>query len=200
LKTTIEPDSLSEHLERLLELETDADNIRAWHPGLVPGLLQSVDYAAAAIATAAPALAPEDVADRAAARTVRVDTLGQAPGRSARYVIAEEVLYRPLGGAAVLAGQLEHLLTITVLRPSLELRVLPTSSAGHPGLAGEFTLYRHGGRATVFVETLVGGTIITRPEATLAYSHAYDHVEMRALSPAASLRLIEAARSGLGHA
>ncbi|MFJ8766683.1 DUF5753 domain-containing protein [Streptomyces clavifer] len=195
--TPAEPASLDEHLARLLDLETAADTIIGWHPTLMPGMLQSGAYARAAIAASAPALPPHDVEAIAAARLTRIDTLGQAADRRARFVIAEETLSRSVGGPSVLAGQLAHLLNLVALRPSLEVRVLPASDETHAGLAGEFTLYATAGRRAVFVETLMGGTIIDRVERTLVYAHACDHLEERAATPAASLNMIEAARSAL---
>lgn len=190
-----EPDSLAGHVARLVAIETAADTIQGWHPTLIPGMLQSAAYARAAIVASAPALPPHDVTAIAEARLTRIDTLGQSAGHRARFVIAEEVLSKPVGGPAVLAGQLAHLLDLVALRPSLEVRVLPASDDTHAGLAGEFTMYTAAGRRSVFIETLMGGTILDRPERTLVYAHACDHLEERAASPAASLNLIDAARS-----
>ncbi|MEU2413958.1 DUF5753 domain-containing protein [Streptomyces sp. NPDC013099] len=193
MKTT-DPQSLDEHLHRLLVLETEADNITGWHPTLMPGMLQTADYARAVITASAPALAPEDVDERAAGRTVRIDTLGRAAGRTARFVIGEDVLTQPVGGPATLAAQLDHLLTVVALRPSLDVRILPRGAA-HPGLAGAFTVYKAGPGRSVFVENLASTTVLNRPEHVVSFLHAGDHVEQRAASPADSLRMIEAART-----
>ncbi|PWS43901.1 hypothetical protein DKT74_14270 [Streptomyces sp. ZEA17I] len=192
-----DPQSLDEHLDRLLALETAADHIHGWHPTLMPGMLQTADYARAAIRASAPALPPHDVEAIAAARLTRIDTLGQAAGRRARFVISEDVLTKAVGGPVVHAQQLAHLLTLVALRPSLEVRVLPATTDAHAGLAGEFTMYSVAGRRSVFVETLMGGTIIDRVERALLYAHAWDDLQGRAASPAASLEMIEAARSAL---
>lgn len=190
-----EPESLADHIARLINIEQGADLIQGWHPTLVPGMLQSPDYARAAIVASAPALPPHDVTAIADARLVRIDTLGQSPGRRARFVIAEEVLTRPIGGPMVLADQLQHILNTLALRPSMTLRVLPSGSSAHAALAGEFTLYTTAGRRAVFVENLMGGTILDLPERTLVYANACDHLEERAASPADSLTMVRAARS-----
>ncbi|WP_413753059.1 DUF5753 domain-containing protein [Streptomyces sp. R-74717] len=197
---TPEPGSLDEHLERLLAIETAAETIHGWHPTLMPGMLQTADYARASITASAPALAPEDVYRRAVARTARIDTLGRAEGRTARFVIAEEVLTRPVGGPAIIADQLDHLLALLALRPSLQVRVLPSRAATHPGLTGAFTQYQAPQQRSVVTENLTGTAVTSRPEGVLAYSLAYDRVEQRAVSPAASLRMIEAARNRLATA
>ncbi|MFD5207323.1 DUF5753 domain-containing protein [Streptomyces anulatus] len=193
-----DPHSLDEQLHRLLTLETAADHIHGWHPTLIPGMLQTADYARAAIATAAPALDPDVVDDRATARTTRIDTLGQAPGRAARFVIGQDALTQPVGGPATLAAQLDHLMTLLALRPSLDVRVLPRGHE-HPGLYGGFTVYRARPGQSVFVEHLGGATVLDRPEHVTSFLHACDHVVERAANPAESLRMIEAARSRLAH-
>jgi hypothetical protein len=193
LKTT-DPQSLDEHLHRLLAIETEADTITGWHPTLMPGMLQTADYARAAIGASAPAMAPEDVDQRAADRMARIDTLGRAAGRTARFIIGEDVLAQSVGGPATLAVQLDHLMNLIALRPSLEVRVLPRGAA-HPGLAGAFTIYRARPGRSVFVENLASTTVLNRPEHLTSFIHAGDHVEQRAASPADSLRMIEAART-----
>lgn len=199
MTTLPEPASLDEHLHRLLTIETAADHIQGWHPTLMPGMLQTAAYARAAITASAPALAPEDADERAAARTVRIDTLGRAAGRTARFVIGEDVLTQPVGGPATLAAQLDHLMNLIALRPSLEVRILPRGEA-HPGLAGAFTMYRARPGRSVLVENLAGTTVLNRSEHVASFVHASDHVGERAADPAASLRMIEAARMRLAHA
>lgn len=199
MNTVTEPTSLDEHLHRLLALETAADHIHGWHPTLMPGMLQTADYARAAIASAAPALPPHDVEMRATGRTVRIDTLGRSAGRTARFVIGENVLTQPVGGPATLAAQLDHLMTLLALRPSLEVRVLPRGEA-HAGLYGPFTVYRGRPGRSVFIEHLAGTAVINTPEKAVSFIHASENVEERAASPVDSLRMIEAARKRLTHA
>lgn len=199
MNTQTEPASLDEHLDRLLALEAAADHIHGWHPTLMPGMLQTADYARAAIRASAPALPPHDVEKRATGRTVRIDTLGRAAGRTARFVIGEAVLTQPVGGPATLAEQLDHLMTLLALRPSLEVRVLPRGEA-HPGLNGAFTVYKSRPGRSVFVENLAGGTVVNRLESAVSFIHASDNVGERAASPGDSLRMIEAARRRLAHA
>lgn len=190
-------ESLSEHIDRLIRLEKAADTIQAYQPLMIPGMLQTYQYAVSAIHATTPALPIEEVAERADRRQTRIDALGYASDRRAWFVLSEEVLHRPVGGIAVLLEQLEHLLTVAALRPSVTLQVLPLNSEGHPGLAGGFTMYKVGGRRLVFTESLAGSVITERPEDIAVFSSAYDHVTAEALPPAASLELIDRARREL---
>ncbi|WP_406100803.1 DUF5753 domain-containing protein [Streptomyces canus] len=190
-------DSLSEHVARLTAIEADADAVHVWQPMVIPGLLQSFAYAAAAIHGTVPALPLEEVGERAEQRRHRIDRLGRPGSRSVAVVVDESALYRPVGGYAALVDQLERLLTLDALQPSLSVRVLPQGGEAHPGLAGAFTLYRAGRRRAVLVETLTGSTISTRPEDVAAYSGAWERLHGLALPAQESVQLIEGTRETL---
>ncbi|GAB3169857.1 DUF5753 domain-containing protein [Streptomyces incanus] len=190
-------ETLGEHIARLAAIEADADSVQIWQPMVVPGLLQSFAYAAAAIRAAAPALPLEVVDERADARRKRIDELGRPGARSISVVIDESALHRPVGGRQALADQLEHLLTLEALQPSLTVRVLPQGGEEHPGLLGAFTLYQAAGRRAVFVESLTDSTISSRPEDVAAYASAWERLTSLALSPQASVQLIDGAWGAL---
>lgn len=190
-------DSLEEHIQRLVDLEAAARNIQSWQPLMVPGMLQTYQYAVSAIKATTPALPIEEVAERADLRMRRIDSLGYASDRRAWFIIGEAVLTAALGGEAVLLEQLEHLLNVASLRPSVTLQVLPTSVSMHPGMAGGFTTYTVGRQRAVFTETLAGSVISTRPDDIAVFTAAYDHLQANALGPAASLEAIDTARREL---
>lgn len=190
-------ETLGEHIARLAAIESEADTVQLWQPMLIPGLLQTHAYAAASIHALAPAL-PLDVVDRRAdLRQQRIDHLGRPGARSITAVIDEAALYRPVGGRATLIAQLDRLLAVEALQPSLTIRVLPQGSEAHPGLAGAFTLYRAAGKRAVFVEALTESVIRTRPEDVAAYSAAWERLLGLALSARESMALIDGTRGTL---
>lgn len=190
-------DRLGEHIDRLTAIEAAADAVCTWEPLLVPGLLQTYAYAAAAIHATTPALPLEEVGERADARCRRFDRLGRPGGRRISVVVDESALHRPVGGYGALVDQLDHLLALVALQPSLTVRVLPQGGDAHPGLAGAFTLHRARGQRAVLLETLTGSTITTRPEDVAAYAGAWQRLEALALPPRESLELIESTRKKL---
>lgn len=190
-------ETLGEHVERLAAVEAEADTVCVWAPLVVPGLLQSFAYAAAAIHGTVPALPLEVVGERAESRRKRIDQLGRPGARTIGVIVDESALYRPVGGYAALVDQLEHLLTVEALQPSLTVRVLPQGGEAHPGLAGAFTLYRAGKRRAVLIETLTGSTISTRPEDIAAYGAGWDRLLGLALPARESLELIDGTRETL---
>lgn len=190
-------ETLGEHVDRLAGIEAEADTVQAWQPMLIPGLLQSYAYAAAAIHSLAPALPLEVVGRRAELRQQRIDRLGTPGARQITAIVDESALYRPVGGRQTLVDQLEHMLTVEVLQPSLTVRVLPQGTEAHPGLSGAFTLYKAAGRRAVFVESLTNSTISTRPEDVAAYASAWDRLCGLALPPRESMDLIDGVRGNL---
>ncbi|MFD4563738.1 Scr1 family TA system antitoxin-like transcriptional regulator [Streptomyces sp. NPDC058467] len=92
---------------------------------LIPGLLQNYSYAASAIHAAAPSLPLDVVGQRADERRQRIDRLGRPGSRTIGVIVDEGALHRAVGGYTALTGQLEHLLALAALQPSLTVRVLP---------------------------------------------------------------------------
>lgn len=190
-------ETLGEHIDRLAAIETQADAVQVWQPMLIPGLLQNYAYAASAIHAAAPALPLDVVGERADARRRRIDHIGRPGARSITAVVDEAALYRPVGGYVALVGQLEHVLSLGALQPSLTVRVLPQGIEAHPGLAGAFTTYQAGRQRAVFVESLTSSEITTRPEDIAAYASAWERLLSLALPERESLELIDSTREVL---
>ncbi|MGC2997429.1 DUF5753 domain-containing protein [Streptomyces sp. G35A] len=190
-------ETLGEHIDRLAAIEAQADAVQVWQPMLIPGLLQSYSYACASIRAAAPAMPLDVVAERADTRRHRLDNLGRPGARHISVILDESALYRPVGGHQTLIDQLEHLLALEALQPSLTVRVLPQGGQEHPGLVGAFSLYRADGRRAVFLESLTDSTISTRPEDVAAYASAWERLTALSLSPQASVQLIDGVRGAL---
>lgn len=118
-------------VQRMIGLEHGARQVREYEPLLIPGLLQTADYAAAIIGTDAT-IRPVEVEQRVAARLRRQELLrGDNPLRLT-VIISEAVLRQQVGGPVVLRDQLEHLLaTIEEHQDNVEIRALPfTATAG----------------------------------------------------------------------
>jgi transcriptional regulator with XRE-family HTH domain len=129
-------DLVSPNFAQYLGHEGAASSFRIFHPFLVPGLLQTEDYAAAVLGAH-----PEE--NRAAKivelRMRRQDKLFQRPELEFEFVVNEEALHRWIGGASAMRRQLEHLREMSG-HPNVSIFVLPYSSGAHPGLRGPFVL------------------------------------------------------------
>ncbi|MDV6011235.1 helix-turn-helix transcriptional regulator [Haloechinothrix sp. LS1_15] len=129
---------LPKQVRTMIDHETKALSIDEFQITLVPGLLQTGDYARAVISRNVNVPADE-VDDRVAARLGRQNLLSRRIPPRFTYFLHEFVLRTPVGGAAVMSDQLHHLLRIAV-RPNVTLRVLPAEIGAHAGMSGPFTL------------------------------------------------------------
>ena len=92
-----------------LDVEATAEAIRTWEPLVVPGLLQTEDYARAVLSGDA-GVAPEQIEEQVIARMERQSILRRPKPPLLWVVIDEAVLHRPIGSPAVMSAQLTHLL------------------------------------------------------------------------------------------
>jgi hypothetical protein len=114
--------------------------LRAWQPSLVPGLLQTADYARAIFASWRRD-SGDAVEVNVAARIGRQRILDGEGPPDLRVLLDESVLCREVGSAAVMHGQLEHLLGMA-RRPNVSVQVVPTAARAYLGLAGAFSIAR----------------------------------------------------------
>ena len=105
----------------------------------------------------------------------------------------EAVLRRPVGGAAVMRGQLHHLIEAAKL-PHVTLQVVPFASGGHAGASGTFSVLRFEEPDlpdVVYFEQLTGAVYLEQRSDVEHYLEVMDQLSGEALTPAASTRFIE---------
>jgi transcriptional regulator with XRE-family HTH domain len=192
-------DSLPETLFPLIGLESEAQSIWAWSPDLAPGLLQTKDYARAAIdehMTATAAISRGEVERRVQVRLRRQRILGSEQATRFTAVLDESVLLRHLGSARVMSQQLAHLIEASHW-PNVSLHVLPLAGP-HPIGSGAFILLRFApipeiGSVSdiVYLEQLTGGAIYVDDDSeTHQYELGFGHLVAESLGPAESRDLI----------
>jgi hypothetical protein len=169
-----------------LGLESAAELIRTYEIQFVPGLLQTADYARA-VARLAPghARADDELERIVALRTQRQRVLDREPPLKLWAVIEESVLRRPIGGRAVLRGQLEALRD-AVTRPNITLQIVPLESAGHPAAGGAFSLLRFPQRDlpdVVYLEHLTSALYLDKRDDVETYTQALNLLASTSPSP-----------------
>ncbi|GAA4710608.1 helix-turn-helix domain-containing protein [Phytohabitans rumicis] len=164
--------------------ESDATRVRHYHPTMVPGLLQTLDYAAAIMAATGVTRLPADVEKaRIEVRMLRQrDVLGREQPPEFTVILDEPVLRRPVGGPATMQQQLDHLVDLAS-REKVNVVVLPFSVGPHPGLLGAFALMEYDDPLNddvVGLETASGNLILRDlPDVTAEYRAVAEHlVEM----------------------
>jgi transcriptional regulator with XRE-family HTH domain len=159
---------------------------------IVPGLLQTAGYARALLSKRM------GVGDEESERLVRARLERQAildraapPPPMFWAVIDESVLRRPVGGPEVMRAQVEHLIEMAA-RPRIMIQVIPQPVGVHEGLNGSFVIAESAAELSiVYLETAMTGITVERPEHVAVIRLAYETLRAEALSPAASLSLME---------
>jgi hypothetical protein len=170
--------------------EAEAVQIRTWEPLLVPGLLQTEQYAWAVIEAGRPDN-PDDAQRRVMARMARRTLLSRPDAPELTAIMDEAALRRPVGGTAAMRDQLGELLRP---RDNVTIRVIPFTAGVHPGLEGGFVLLDFPAETTfpteVYAECIAGDLYPESADEIARISLAYERIADAALSPDQSAELI----------
>ncbi|WP_328910738.1 helix-turn-helix domain-containing protein [Streptomyces sp. NBC_00234] len=166
-------------------LETDAESLRVYEPQVVPGLLQTRQYAESLINGALPESAPSDIEKRVSVRARRQDRIN-APEHPLRLwaVIDESALRRMVGGKQVMTDQLEHLIEQSNL-PHVTIQVLPFEMGAHPGINGQYAILEFPDAAdssVVYIEGVTSDLYLEKANDVQRYSVMYEHLRAQALN------------------
>ncbi|TSB17730.1 helix-turn-helix domain-containing protein [Streptomyces benahoarensis] len=183
----------ADYFARALEAETHAESIEEWSPSILPGLLQTPAYARATVLAAHPDSSDEEVKEKVDARMARAKLFADDHKVPSYWAVLHEQLLRfPVLSPEEMAGQLEHIAALARSRRIVP-QVLPWNSGAHPLMEGTITLMTFpDAPPLVYVESSYSGQNIDDPLLVKRYRKAYDRLRAVALSPAASLSMIEA--------
>ncbi|MGW1705036.1 helix-turn-helix domain-containing protein [Streptomyces sp. NPDC002206] len=173
-------------------LESEAVSRFSYDPLLIPGLLQTQQYAEALLEAHFPPLDEETIEQRVAARLSRQGLLTRKnPPIVFVFVVEETAVRRMVRSVEVMRGQLEHLLQCSAMR-NVELQLMPTARGAHSGLNGGMVLLESADRKQyVYVETQdIVGVRSDRHEVSEFWLR-YGMLRTQALSTEESSRLIE---------
>ncbi|MGW7257914.1 helix-turn-helix domain-containing protein [Streptomyces sp. NPDC054834] len=184
-----------------ISLESQASGMRTLETSVVPGLLQTPEYARA-VTRAAVGGGVDDTEERLDAlvevRLARQDVLRSDPPLELSAVLDEGVLRREVGGPDVMARQLQRL-TEAARLPQVRLQVLPFSAGAHIGITGPFVIFSFPSTSdldVVVLDHLTSSLYLERKEDLRAYSEAFNSLQIRALSAEDSLDYIAGISDG----
>ncbi len=180
---------LPKQLRTLIDHENKAVAISAFQAMLVPGLLQTEDYARAVISRNVN-IPTDEVEDRVAARLARQCLFSRNRPPQFTFYLHEAVLRLPIGGPAVMSDQLHHLLRMSVRR-SVTLLVVPAALGAHAGLSGHFILMEFAEfRPVVFLDSETSSLFLEEREEATAYQRILEALAHTALDEGQSRELI----------
>jgi hypothetical protein len=175
-----------------ISLESQASGMRTLETTVVPGLLQTPEYARAVTRAAVEGVDEERLDALVEVRLARQDVLRSEPPLELTAVLDEAVLRREVGGPEVMARQLERLVEAARL-PQVRLQVLPFAAGAHVGLTGPFVIFSFPSTSdldVVVLDQLTSSLYLERKEDLMAYAEAFDTLQFHALSPEESLDYI----------
>ncbi|MFI5879741.1 helix-turn-helix domain-containing protein [Streptomyces sp. NPDC051554] len=183
-----------------LSLEQAALQVRAYENEFVHGLLQTEEYARALLGAGNPHAPTEATERRVALRMRRQELLTREAPPRVWVVMDETVLRWPVGGAAVMRAQIDHLIEVNRL-PHVTLQIMPFANGPHPAMrAGAFHLFRF--RApelpdVVYLNGLVGAVYLDKGDDVVVYREALDRLGAQAAPARKTEALLGAIRKEL---
>ncbi|WP_410535227.1 helix-turn-helix domain-containing protein [Streptomyces sp. KL2] len=173
------PDWFSVHVS----LESSARVIRAYEPHVVPGLLQTEEYARHILRKGAIGRTVKGEAERhVALRMERQHLLTRADAPHLWVLVEETALRRPVGPPRVMRAQVDRLLE-EAERPNVTLQITEFSSGFHPGTYGPFVLFRFGLPELpdmVYVEYLTGAVYLDERTEVASHLELLDRMSAQA--------------------
>jgi hypothetical protein len=171
--------------------ERDADELCTFEHSLIPGLVQTEDYARAVLSTLAGRTGAETdrlVAGRLARQSILERTDRRPPHVWA--LVDEGALRRPVAPASVMYVQCMRLIEVGDL-PNVSVTVVPYSAGGHTGLLGAFTIaHQQGQTSIVNVEDIVDGRVAEDPALVAEVSLRFRSLQAEAMPTTASRDMI----------
>jgi transcriptional regulator with XRE-family HTH domain len=187
-------------LLELIDYESAASAISQFEPTLVPGILQTEEYAAEVLQAFHDETSGTDrVAALVDLRTRRRELLTSENAPKFSFVMDESVIHRLVGSAAIMSKQLLHLISVADL-PNVTVQIVPFTSGLYPGTKGPFKVVQFADAPDediVFLESSLGDVISDDQNQAKSYLEAFERITARALKPLESVRLLGAAAGGM---
>ncbi|WP_052847680.1 helix-turn-helix domain-containing protein [Streptomyces avicenniae] len=191
-------DVTPEYLRRLIGLEGAAVGIYTYENHVVPGLLQTPEYARAVIRAALPNAQDEDVERRVTLRMTR-QRLIHSPQRPRVVALLDEgILRRPVGGAAVMCAQLEHLREVALLE-NVHVRIVEFDKGACCAPSYPITRLHFGDGGPsqlVYVEHIESAHYVTRASEVEQYRVVLDKINQVAADRRRTRELVDEAIDG----
>lgn len=180
-------DVIPSEYANLIGLEEEAVTVRWYEQEIVPGLLQTPDYARAVIRASRSADDEAQIDRRVAVRMERQQILRRSSPTppELKVIVNEAVLRRRVGDSSVMRDQIRSLSTERD-RANVTVQVLPFSAGEHPAMVGPFTLLDFADPddlGVVSIEQLTSSLALEHPRELQAYRAAWEAIQARALSP-----------------
>jgi transcriptional regulator with XRE-family HTH domain len=181
--------------ETLADIEAKATVINDWDDRLVPGLLQTPDYAGAVMRAGLPRATDEEIATAVKTRMDRQSVFTKANPPLGWFVLGQSVLYRPFGGREVMRDQLIRI-EEAASQPHFTIQVMRFSSVQHPGSKGPLRVMEFTDNSpTWYTEGSASGRMTDTKDEVASAMADFNLIRACALSPGDSVKLVRKVRN-----
>ncbi|MGW1880875.1 helix-turn-helix domain-containing protein [Streptomyces sp. NPDC001970] len=178
----LKPEPFPARSQEYMAIEAEAIALHWYEPLLIPGLLQTEEYARALIGESCPPLDDETVEERVSARMQRQDALTRKPSTMFNFVVHEVSLRTNVGGPKAMKVQLQRMLELGKLR-NVSIQVLPLGRCNGLALNGSMILVETGDHERyAYVEAPETSALHSVPDRVSALTQAHGMIRMQALS------------------
>jgi transcriptional regulator with XRE-family HTH domain len=193
VKLEIHPDQYRHRME----WEARAHTIAEYAGLIVPGLLQTEDYARTLFRVTTPKASAKEIQRLMDGRFSRHERLRSANPPDYDVILDEASIRRPIGGPAVMRRQLASLIE-HVERPNGIIQLLPFEHGEHALLGGTLTLMTdNSGTTAAYDEGIGSGTLLENRERVSELQHTYDLLRSHALPPRETAAFIKTVMEAL---
>ncbi len=174
-----------------VEHEQEAVALLWYETQVVPGLLQTPEYARAVFECRYPPSEQEDVGDWVTARIDRQQVWQRKIPPRANFIMEEAILHRPVGGPEVMREQIRALKEFAGMA-CMGLQIMRTDCMPHAGLDGPMILLETPDHERLaYLEGQRVSLLIDDPDEVSVYHQKYGMLRSQALSPWESVRLLD---------
>jgi transcriptional regulator with XRE-family HTH domain len=174
------------------ELESNAATVFSYETMMIPGLLQTPEYARAIIQATGFDLSDIEVDKLVTRRMARQALLGLAQPLKLHVILEECVLSRPFGSADAWLRQLQHLISCAT-HPNIVIQVVPTGTGLHAALNGQFVILDYGDDIMlVHLESKTTNLVLDDDEQIEVYARTWNQLCALAYDAEKSVKLISA--------
>ncbi|MGO8887879.1 MAG: helix-turn-helix domain-containing protein [Streptosporangiaceae bacterium] len=177
-------DTIQPQFAAFIGLESAASEIRIYEVSLIPGLLQTEDYARSVIGAGLVSGKPDDIERNVQLRMARQPALTRDDPPKLWAVLDEAALRRRVGGSGLMRLQLEHLLGMAKL-PNVAIQVIPFGGGAHPAMGRPYVVLVFPERVdtdVVYLEDLTRAMYLEDVDEVDRYNMFFNHLRATALS------------------
>jgi len=181
-----------EWLGKWITIEARSTSLLTFVPLVLPGLLQSEEYARAVLRLGKES--PLDVEERVEERLRRQSVLAREDPPLYHAIVDEAAISRPVGSPKIMHDQLMHVVEVAERTEMTIVQVIPFRAGGHAGFGGgPIVLASFDGKEVAYVDNALRGDVVEKPEDVAAIRRIWQKLSAKALSEDASIQVIREA-------